>query len=66
MTYDEMVDASENNEGYCVNCKEITTSGVEPDAENYPCEACEQNTVYGIEQAVLCGFLADLDGEEGE
>lgn len=55
---DRIEEGIDNNDGYCVNCQDITNiGGVEGDAENYPCEMCGQNEVYGIEQALLLGLL---------
>lgn len=43
--------------GFCTNCKDFTTSEVEPDAEGYKCEDCGQRTVVGAEQALLLGLI---------
>ena len=43
-------------EGICLNCGN-RQHGVEPDAENYSCESCGSKSVYGLEQAVICGFV---------
>jgi predicted RNA-binding Zn-ribbon protein involved in translation (DUF1610 family) len=57
--------ASENYEGFCTSCREITNSGVEPDARKYECEACGEQTVYGIEEALMMGAIEiGPDGEE--
>ncbi len=48
--------------GICRSCGNIVEGGCEPDAERYPCDSCGENQVFGIEQAVLIGFL-DLDDE---
>jgi hypothetical protein len=45
--------AREAYDGFCTTCKEITNSGVEPDARGYECECCGETTVYGIEEALL-------------
>ena len=45
------------NPGICLACGECTQSGVEPDARNYECEACEEKAVYGFEEAVMMGRL---------
>lgn len=57
----EFADACESYEGVCVECKEITNSGVEPDARAYECESCGRRTVYGIEEALLMGLIAFTD-----
>ena len=45
---------SENSEGLCVACGEVAC-GVEPDAERYECEGCEQRAVYGIQELLMMG-----------
>lgn len=39
-------------DGICHNCGFIT-AGVEPDAEDYRCEACGVDAVHGIEYTIL-------------
>ena len=56
MTSEEFYQATENSEGFCVNCGAIAY-GVEPDAEQYKCEGCESNGVYGFEQLVIVGVV---------
>ena len=51
-------------EGVCIECKEITNSGVEPDARAYECESCGRRTVYGMEEALLMGLIAFTDEEQ--
>ena len=41
--------------GLCIRCG-ADTSGVEPDAERYPCDECGAEAVYGAEQLILCGL----------
>jgi len=57
MTVEEFESAAESNDGFCTTCNEVTNSGVEPDARRYECESCGQRTVYGMEEALLCGFI---------
>ena len=45
---DEMV-------GLCTACG-YEQGGVEPDGEQYECESCGANTVYGAEQLLLMGY----------
>jgi len=48
----------EEMNGYCVNCKDFTRFGeTEPDAENYPCDDCGEDSCLGAEQAMLLGHL---------
>ena len=45
-------------DGYCSTCDEVTEfGGVEPDAEDRQCHKCEQDTVMGVEQAMLKGLI---------
>ena len=46
-----------DNPGVCLACGN-RQDGCEPDARRYPCEACGENQVYGIEEAMMMG-LAD-------
>jgi len=60
-------DAVNDNAGFCINCMEFTAdSGVEPDAEGYQCEVCDESTVMGTEEALLAGYLAIAGEEEDE
>ncbi len=63
-----MADAVEGTMGVCLACGEVQ-GGVEPDASGYECEACGENMVKGIEEAILDGEVEladDGDGEEFE
>lgn len=47
-----------DNPGFCIACGE-DAEGVEPDAEQYKCEYCRKEAVYGAEQLLLmAGGLA--------
>ena len=50
---EEYLDAREFYGGYCTECAEWTRDCTEPDAENYDCPECEQNTVIGAEMYLL-------------
>lgn len=41
-----------DTDGICRSCGNIQ-SGVEPDAENYRCEDCGEDEVFGIEHVIL-------------
>lgn len=41
-----------DNPGFCLACGE-EAEGVDPDAEEYGCESCGENRVYGAEQLLL-------------
>lgn len=55
---DEVVDAMEQSTfgmesiGFCVECG-AQTDGVEPDAREYPCDACGECGVYGAEELLM-------------
>lgn len=41
-----------DNPGFCINCGEEHDS-CEPDARNYHCVLCENDTVYGADELLL-------------
>ena len=41
-----------DNPGFCISCGE-EQGGCEPDARGYPCECCNENTVYGAEELLI-------------
>ena len=43
------------NIGFCIECGE-ERDGCEPDARNYPCDACGTNTVYGAQELLIMGY----------
>lgn len=56
ITEDEYRELCRDDGGICLACREYTY-GVEPDAEGYYCEACDEYEVVGIEQALIMGEL---------
>jgi hypothetical protein len=42
--------------GFCVSCG-AERDCCEPDARNYPCEECGDNTVYGAEELLMMGLV---------
>ena len=38
--------------GFCMSCGELA-DGVEPDAERYECDNCQNESVYGAEQIII-------------
>jgi hypothetical protein len=58
----EYLDHCDSYDGLCLGCGDWTTGGVEPDAEGYLCEACDERKVIGAELALIRGLL---DFEEG-
>lgn len=43
--------------GFCTECQSFNTGGVEPDAQNYPCEECDTNSVQGTLEVLLDGLV---------
>ncbi len=58
----DYIDAVNNYLGWCTNCKEFTRDSTEPDADGYDCPGCEQHTVLGAEQAMIC---MEIEVDEG-
>lgn len=54
ITVDQILAAVEADQciGFCVACGE-EHFGVEPDARNYPCDACGMRKVFGAEDLLL-------------
>ena len=58
LTLDRIIAAVEDaqtslsNPGFCLACGE-DAEGVEPDAENYLCDFCEEAQVFGAEQLLI-------------
>ena len=41
--------------GFCIKCGEERPY-TEPDARNYPCNACGENSVYGASELIIMGY----------
>jgi predicted RNA-binding Zn-ribbon protein involved in translation (DUF1610 family) len=54
-TIEEIQQASDEYRGWCTTCKDFTRDSTEPDACEYDCPECGENTVYGAEEALLMG-----------
>lgn len=52
----EEVITSDSHEGWCTNCEDWTHDSCEPDAHNYECPVCEQNTCFGAEECLIMGM----------
>lgn len=50
--------------GLCRTCGEERMGDTEPDARDYPCEACGEDAVYGVEELLMMGEVEIV--EEGE
>ena len=57
VTEDQYNEACECDQGFCTECQEFTKDGVEPDAEHYECPVCEQDSVFGVEQALIMNLI---------
>lgn len=60
LDFEDVMDALQDNLGWCTECQDFTTEQVEPDAARYRCSACRKMTVYGAEQALLLGLLEGM------
>jgi len=40
------------NPGFCLSCGE-DADGVEPDARDYPCECCDEMSVFGAAEVLI-------------
>lgn len=61
LTKDEYLAMRENYAGFCTACG-AESYGIEPDARNYVCDECDNNSVFGIEELLLMGqveFIAE-------
>lgn len=63
---EEYENLCEEHAGYCKKCDEITSYDVEPDAEGYECEQCQNLSVMGLEGALILGHVEITDDEEIE
>jgi hypothetical protein len=54
LTMDEYLEYSEQNAGFCLECRS-DVFGIEPDARNYICEECGEPQVFGIQKLLLMG-----------
>jgi hypothetical protein len=53
-TIEELLEAEENYEGFCLACGERREC-CEPDARNYECDACGAFQVFGAQELILAG-----------
>lgn len=58
MTETEYVKCTDEYNGYCRRCDNVTNfGGVEPDAHGYKCDECGKRTVMGVEEALALWFI---------
>ncbi len=53
ITEAEYMAALNDFQGWCTTCEAISGESCEPDAENYHCDVCDNNTVRGMEMAII-------------
>lgn len=61
LTECEYLRAESDMTGYCRACG-ATRGNCEPDARRYPCEACGQDQVYGVDALVERDEIEIIDG----
>lgn len=54
-------EAFDNDQGFCTECKAFTKDGVEPDAEYYECPECQNDSVFGVEAALMNELIVILE-----
>jgi hypothetical protein len=63
LTTEEYEQHVDNSDGVCLACGEVRWGDTEPDAEGYPCEACGEDQVMGIENALIEARI-QISGDE--
>ena len=53
--FEAITEAMDQYLGYCVKCGDFTREMTEPDAEEYDCPVCGEDSVMGAEQ--MCIYL---------
>lgn len=56
LTIEEYLELENAMQGICKKCGSIRDC-CEPDAEDYPCDECGENTVVGCDNALLDGMV---------
>lgn len=56
MTEREYMQHLEDSTGVCTNCRSIREC-CEPDARNYRCDECGEDSVFGVEELLMEGNL---------
>jgi len=47
----------EEHDGFCISCGEILEGGFEPDAAEYNCPECGDDSDFGMEEALFQGYV---------
>lgn len=57
LTSDRIMDAVESDDyiGFCIKCG-AEHYGIDPDAIEYSCEACGEESVYGAPELMIMGY----------
>jgi hypothetical protein len=55
-TLEDIQRADDDQAGFCLACGNMQYN-CEPDARNYTCEACGQDTVFGASELVFMGHV---------
>jgi rRNA maturation endonuclease Nob1 len=66
MAASEFEEACDAYQGFCTNCRRITTDTVEPDAREYECESCGERAVYGAEEALFMDLIEIIPVDDDE
>ena len=66
MTAAAFEEACDGYQGFCTNCRRMTSDGVEPDAREYECERCNEPTVYGAEEALFMELIEFVPADDDE
>lgn len=64
MAASEFEEACDAYQGFCTNCRRITSDSVEPDAREYECESCGERTVYGAEEALFMDLIEIVPADD--
>lgn len=56
----------DEDHGVCTSCGAIRFDFTESDAENYKCNECGNNSVQGMEQALLTDHIELIDDDDDE
>lgn len=59
----DYMECDDSSIGICLNCGE-PCEGCEPDARKYHCDACGQDKVYGVPEALMMGRLDITDSDD--
>ena len=60
LTEDEYKNKENYSIGYCLSCR-VEHDSVEPDAENYKCEQCNENKVMGMQNMLIIGLIEIIE-----